>query len=285
MNPGSGPYLTLGPETPEQAAWRLRQQAWGRTWLCPGAGYALIGRPTLAVCSYTTYLCLTPLLAWFLANMHPVARWVFLTVLVVTIGLWLSELFCVKRLSIRQPNPTFLVEGYRRAVAILWLVGGGFVVIVCLSLGSLLMAGSGMSPTLQHGEQVFYRKKVFPEDVRRGAVIVFRLSDKSGWSPGSIVIARIIAVPGDRLAYKDGRYLVNGEVGPPVGDTNWYQLKRALSVEPAPYETVVPPGCYFVGQDNSGSYDSLVLSWAESKDILATRVWYLRGTKLLSRVR
>jgi hypothetical protein len=131
--------------------------------------------------------------------------------------------------------------------------------------------------------QLVYHKRVQGDDLRRGRVIAFRTSDRSGWQPGALVIARIMAGPGDRIAPKDGRYLVNGEPGPPVGDTS--RQKPVVLVPPAPASLTVPDDCYFMCQDNpKGSYDSSVLSWAERKNIVSSRVWYLRRDRLLDGV-
>jgi hypothetical protein len=115
-------------------------------------------------------------------------------------------------------------------------------------------------------------------------VTVFRTSARSAWQPGALVVGRVAAGPGDRIATLGGRYVVNGEPGPSTGGV--WKHTPVVAVPPAPAELVVPDGCYFMVQDNpaAGSYDSRMLSWAESRDIESGRIWYLRPDRFMDRV-
>jgi len=140
-----------------------------------------------------------------------------------------------------------------------------------------------MSPTIRNGERLVYQKRVWPDELRRDRVIVFRTSDRSAWSPGSLAVVRILALPGDRMAVSDDQYWVNGVAGPSVGNVG--DGPPVVDVPQAPAEFVVPEDCYFVRQDDpTGSFDSSVLSWAERKHIVGTRVWYLRSEAFLKLV-
>lgn len=103
-----------------------------------------------------------------------------------------------------------------------------------------------MEPTLLPHDRVLVNKLVYrvraPE---RGDVVVLRYPR----DPGRNYIKRIVAVPGDHVAIKDGRLLINGAPvqemylnGPPSGDYG---------------PEVVPAGSYFVlGDNRNNSEDS-----------------------------
>lgn len=146
------------------------------------------------------------------------------------------------------------------------------------------LAGRGMSPTLEKGERTLYEKHVEPARLRRGTVIVYRLSAQSAWSePGWLVISRILAVPGDQISMRSGRYLVNGQPGPAVATTNPHQ--PVLEIPTAPATLTMPEQHYFTVQDSpSAGYDSRVLSWVKAEDIVTTQLYYLSGRGFLKPV-
>jgi signal peptidase I len=270
------------PHLPPDEA-EVRRRAARRVWVCAGAGYALIGRPGLGVATYLTALASMLGLGWLCVAPGPVLGWASLALLGVAVVLWVSELIAVKRAAIRSAAPALLVRGYPAAAVVGLLAGGGAVVALVLFVGSFVIAGGGMAPTLDAREQLLYHKRVHAGDLHPGRVVAFRTSDRSAWQPGALVVARIIAGPGDRIATLDGRYLVNGEPGPPVGPA--LGQNPVIVVPPAPASLTVPDDCYFIGQDNpKGGYDSSALSWAERKDLVSTRIWYLRRDRLLDRV-
>jgi signal peptidase I len=161
------------------------------------------------------------------------------------------------------------------ASAFAWFLGIFCAVLLVARFGTFKMAGTGMLPTFENSERLIYEKRVEPERLKGGAIIAYRTSDKSSWGEaGWIVIARILAVPGDRLSIRNNTYVVNGKTGPAVADTDRYKL--ALSVPQEPETLVVPEGCYFVVQDSpTGGFDSQVLSWAETKEVVSTQIYYL----------
>ena len=147
---------------------------------------------------------------------------------------------------------------------------------VCLLVifGTQIMRGEGMSPIINPGELVLYHKRVVATDLAPGKVVSFRTSPDSSWGrPGDVVIARILAGPGDALAIRERQYEVNGkdsgiEVSP-VG-----QFPVVVDVPEAPENITVPPDCYFVVQEQPPkALDSRTLSWARRQDVIATRLW------------
>lgn len=261
----------------------IRLRAARRMWFCPGAGYALVGRPRLGLATYLSVLAAMLGLGWVVLVPDPVVGRVSLVLLGLAIALGVSELIAVKWAAIKPCAPVILVRGYPVAAAVGWMAGGGVVVATFLSVGSFRMAGDGMSPTIGAQEQTVFHKRVQADELRRGRVIAFRTSGRSAWQPGAIVVARIIAGPGDRIATQDGRYLVNGESGPPVFYSTLYQ--PVVLVPTAPESLTVPDDCYFMCQEKpKESYDSSILSWAEKTNIVSSRLWYLRRDRLLDRI-
>lgn len=252
--------------------------------MCPGAGFALLGRAKLAVSAFLTSLALLGAIAWLMVRPGPAALWACLALFVPTIVLWLVEQFVIKR-SVAQPSkPKFLVGGFLLATAAVWLASAFIVLLFSTRFGSLQVAGPGMAPTISKGERLLYAKRIVPERLRRGMVILFRVSDRSAWrKPGSLAISRILGVPGDRLSIREGAYLVNGKVAAEVGVTGQY--KPVVEIPIAPETLIVPEGRFFIVQDlPSGGFDSRVLSWVETDDVVSSQLYRLNARRFLNEV-
>src|SRR5262249_52138645 len=100
---------------------------------------------------------------------------------------------------------------------------------------------------------------------------------EAAWGrPSDVVIARILAGPGDRLAARDGQYLVNGNSTWPIGATG--RLQPVLSVPTEQNPVTVPSECYFVVQDDPrNSFDSQILCWGKQERIIGTNVFFFSG--------
>jgi signal peptidase I len=203
---------------------------------------------------------------------------------ILSTALWIAEQFAVKRLSLHAPRPKFLVNNIFIASAPMWIAGALALFLLFTRFGSIQLAGNGMSPTLENGERALYVKVLDPQRLRRGAVIVFRTSNRSAWGePGALVISRILAIPGDRLSIRDGRYVLNGEQGPTVADTGPYA--PVLPIPTAPETLTLSADRFFVVQDSpSGGFDSRVLSWVEPTEIVSTRLHYMSARSVLGPV-
>ncbi|MFO0811485.1 MAG: S26 family signal peptidase [Gemmataceae bacterium] len=250
----------------------LRRRAVRRSWFCPGAGFALLGRPTVAVMSYAVNIAaIVAASALAIAPSYPL-MWTLLALAVIAVGLWLAEQIVAKGILLRPPGPAFLVRWWSVAALGMWLLAIAIVPAILLNYGSMRVAGVGMMPTVGSGELVVYDKRVDPARWVRGAPIVFRLQGqtapvRSDWP----TLGRILAGPGDTLAIKGGRYRVNGADGPPVVPVTG--MPAAIAVPREPQSLTVPDGCYFVVQDASNiGYDSRVLSWARSDRIVGDRL-------------
>jgi signal peptidase I len=261
-----------GMLTPDDRA--IRSKATKRSWVCPGAGFALVGSGPLAVATFVASLCIVPAVAWLAFQPNAPSAWTTLVVFVIATVLWLAEQIGVKRLKLRAPRPSILAAGFVASGCIMCVAAILALGLLFTSFGSLRMAGSGMVPTLEIGERILYHKHVDQRRAKPGSIILFRNADDSAWGqPGGLVISRVLAGPGDQLTIKKARYLVNGERGPRVTDAG--QFHAVIDVPSAPRTLTVPEGCYFVVQDGlKGGFDSRVLSWVHTDHIVGSRLWH-----------
>jgi signal peptidase I len=220
-------------------------------------------------------------LVWLAVEPGAEAVWTTAVALAVAMASWIAEQLGVKRIAPRQPAPRLLVGGFVAVTVLYFCVALATVAVVLGYIGSLQLAGSAMSPTIANGERLLYHKRVRPERLRRGAVIVFKLSDRAGWGhPGTIVVSRILAVPGDELAIRDGKYLVSGSAGPACGDNGQYV--PVIEVPNEPVRITVPADSYFVVQVSPGkAFDSRVLSWVRREEIASTQLYHIRSGAFL----
>jgi signal peptidase I len=262
----------------------LRDKAARRLWLCSGAGFALLGRPALAIATYLAALAAIGISFWPVLAPSVVAFAAAATMIVFACAFWMAEVWAVRRLSPQPPRPAFLVGGFPFASALGFTLAVPLAVLLFTGYGSFRMAGAGMAPTLDVGEQFFYRKRVEPAELQPGKVIVYRLSARSAWGQaGLFMTGRILAAPGDRLSISNDRYVVNGQAASSVGPLGPY--KPVIEVPPAPETLTVPDRSYFIVQESpANAYDSRVLFWADSKDLVSTELYYLRRNALLDRV-
>ena len=269
------------PTGPSPDVRAVRAKAARRSWFCAGAGFALLGRPGLALSTFVASLALYAAVVWLALQPGMTAFAAVLFALGIAMVLALSA---VHKLQPQRPSPRLLVRAFPFATAVGGICAATALVMLLTQFGSVQLAGSGMSPTLAKGERALYRRHVEPERLSRGNVVLYRLSGHSAWgTAGWLVVSRILAVPGDQLSIQDRQYLVNGQPGPAVASTGQYT--PVIQVPLAPAALTVPEDCYFIAQDDPvNSFDSRVLSWVEASDVVSTRLYYLRGKSLLKAV-
>lgn len=249
----------------------LRQKARRWTWFCPGAGYAMMGRGeqacvALAISAVTAICALS-----FPLNPNATTLKLFVTAFAVACISWSIEYVAVGRVeTLQNPVPWWSRFG-KLALAISCGLGVAIVVCFVLKVGYMRLRGSGMSPTLLPGERFLFSKNPSKHNLAPGRLVIFKTSTDSAWGQGrDVVIARILAIPADAIAIKDGHYVVNGRPGSEVAATG--KFRPVVAIPTAPGTVTIPADSYFVVQDSPNqSYDSRVLSWAKTDKIIGTR--------------
>lgn len=262
----------LDDSAPDEVA--IRSKAYLRSWICPGAGFALVGSGTLAITTFFASLCLLPIIVWLVFQPSRPSFYMTLVMVIIASVLWVVEQITVKKVAIRPPNPQMLVGRFILSSCIMWLAMLVVAGIILTSFGALRMSGTGMQPTLKKGERLAYYKHVDWSRVKYGGILVYRNAGDSAWGkPGWLLVSRILAVPGDKISIANGKYMLNGKSGPQVSSLGKYEA--VIDVPLSPATLTVPDDCYFIVQDSpSGGFDSRVLSWVRQDKIIGSRLWY-----------
>jgi signal peptidase I len=263
----------------------VRSQARWRSHFWPGSGFALLGHPALALIGTTANILVAVSLLCLAIAFRRFLIWSFLASVAFGICFYIAEQIMCRSIAIRAAEAKRFSP--RLWIALCGLGYAGFIgvlVVFFWNLGSLQVAGQGMTPTLQPGDLLLYKKHVYPEDLRRGHFVYFRTSADSAWRQGGdLVVARILAMPGDEMSIEGDHYVLNGGRTMPLSPLGEY--RPSLEIPKAPKALRVPAGCYFVVQDNpEKSFDSRVLSWAREPDLVATRAIMLVGRRFAEEV-
>jgi len=146
------------------------------------------------------------------------------------------------RLPAADRRPARLAEAGRAAVGALILA----LFIMTFVGRAFTVEGPSMLPTLHSGERLVVERVTYLfRPPRRGEVIVFRYP----LNPRDFFVKRVVGLPGDRVAIREGLLWINGQ---PVHEE--YVTTRAVHAFP---EVKVPEGHYFVMGDNrNNSEDS-----------------------------
>lgn len=106
-----------------------------------------------------------------------------------------------------------------------------------------VIPSSSMSPTLQVGDYVFSSRVAYWFDTPERGDIVFFYRDSTG---DKTYVKRVVGVPGDIVAVKDGRVYVNDDL---LDEP--YVISQDTGIDFGPVE--VPEGKYFLLGDNRGN--------------------------------
>jgi signal peptidase I len=255
----------------------LRRRARWRATFWPGGGLALLGYSRLALIGYIIVPLSMLTLFYASFTFDSVAAWAALIVFLSSALFWLVECIAVGYIPIVAQQKQ---NRYSRHFIPLCAAGyalGIFPLLLCFfNVGWMRMAGIGMSPTILNREYILFQKRI-PSDLKRQQLIVFRNSPEAAWGrPSDVIVARILAGPGDRLSARDGQYLVNGSSTWRMGATG--KLEPAISLPTEQDALMVPSECYFVVQDNPpNAFDSQVLSWVKQDRIIGTNIFLFGG--------
>ncbi len=254
----------------------LRREAKWKCHLCAGSGFTNLGYPAAGLFYFGIFV-----LAMVACNVAVViftdttllfAGIMFLVMCV----LYVIEVIAVSRVPVQIIPQNRLRSAFIPIVIVQYAFILMLVVMYFSTSGNLRMRGAGMSPELQPGERLMYRKQVQASELLTGRMILFRINSENTWcKQRALVVARILAVPGDKIAQQEGRYIVNGQqTRQMVGAVGHYA--PAISVPDEANAMTVPEGCYFIVQDTPPkSLDSQILAWARRGDIVSTDIRHL----------
>ncbi|MBA4019239.1 MAG: signal peptidase I [Pirellula sp.] len=270
--------------SPEQDVFAFRKLARRRAWICPGAGFALIGWKWLGRISY--FSGLAALLGAAATAIYPSAALFQATLAAVVVAtlLWIVEI--IATLNAWPPGDS-AVAGSRRYVTgavVLMLAAAAFGAAMFFSFRLIEIQGQGMAPVVWNGDRLLYHRRVDPAQLQRGAVVLFELPPENNFTEaGTLMLGRIMAVPGDKISLANFRYRVNDSLENPTPPET--ELPIALNVPRAPQTITVPPDCYFITQDDRETgLDSQVVGWAKLDRIVSTSLFQVQRRPLLARV-
>ena len=129
--------------------------------------------------------------------------------------------------------------------------------------GSIVVnRGHAMEPAFQDGERVFITRDI--DRLERGQIVVFRNPRDESQN----FVKRIVGMPGDEIAVRSGRVLVNGrEIEEPYVDAGNRSAETLATV-------AVPKGEYFVlGDNRRHSSDSRHWGTVRRELVWAAVVW------------
>jgi signal peptidase I len=138
----------------------------------------------------------------------------------------------------RRPRLRCWFAGQRFALDV--LLGATLMVLVHLFVVQIsVVKGHSMEPSLLDGDRLVVDRIAYSlARVQRGDVVVLRYPR----NPQVDFVKRVVGLPGDRVAMRDGRVFVNGEVFEP--QECCIQDHEDLT------DQIVPEGSYFVLGDN-----------------------------------
>jgi signal peptidase I len=135
------------------------------------------------------------------------------------------------------------------------LIRFSMVLVVLYVVQPVRIAGTGMMPTYRDGDRVLLRK--FDLSIERGDIVAFHY-------PGDLsktFVKRVIGLPGERIAVRGGRSVVNGvELDEPYLDEAF--TRRSPDTE----EVLIPDGhVYVIGDNRDHSNDSRIWGTLEMR--------------------
>jgi len=258
-----------------------------------GLGHIYCGRIVRGLALFCASLLFAPF-AFVLALLAPATPVLVLLILAVlgVVGLYLFAAVDAWRLS-RAAGEAFTPRDYNRPVVylLLGLVGLIYPMAAVAYLRghvfeAFLIPSGDMAPTLLAGDRFLVNKVVTASSTpERGDVVVFRVPERHGqnW------VKRVIGLPGDRVAVRDGEVFVNGKklerdrvpdshlapLGSQVyaeslaGRRYFVQLGGGDAKAADFAEKSVPEGSYFVlGDNRDHSLDSRAFGFIARGDIV-----------------
>jgi signal peptidase I len=152
------------------------------------------------------------------------------------------------------------------------LVRMAITVIVLLAVGKLLLVpvrveGISMLTTYkENGINVVNRMAFLFHNPRRGDVVAIRIADEHILFPHILYLKRVIALPGETIAFRNGQVLINGQ----VLDEPYLKLRGRWTHEP---EEVGPDEYFVVGDNRAMNWNDHEKGRASRRQILGKILW------------
>lgn len=158
----------------------------------------------------------------------------------------------------RRPGRTLLRIG---------LMLGGSLCLFKFVLIPIQVSGISMFPTCMDGSINFVNRLsfVFGAPPQRGDIVAIRDTEKN-----VLLLKRIIAQPGERIAIVNGQVLINGQA---LDEHDYIRARQQWNEE----ERTLGPGQYFVIGDNRTMIQSLHRHGQFSRDQILGRVLLKKG--------
>jgi len=184
------------------------------------------------------------------------------------------------------PAATGSTTAKRLAIAgvVEWIVVIVAAVAVALVIKTFVMQAfyipsESMLPTLEKNDRVLVNKLSYRlHDINRGDVVVFEKPPEAGANDAtSDLIKRVIALPGEKIAFEGGKVYINGqqldEPYLPAGVTTTQGAKPCTVAEPC---TVPAESVWVMGDNRGNSRDSRWIGPIPEENIVGrafVRIW------------
>ena len=147
-------------------------------------------------------------------------------------------------------------NGARQTIEWVVLVVGALLIALLIKtflFQAFYIPSASMDPTLKVHDRVLVNKLSYHlHPVHRGDIIVFKAPAEERTAQIKDLVKRVIALPGDTIAARDGRVYINDRL------LNEPYLPKGTRTDDLP-RTVIPAGSYFMMGDNrNASSDSRV---------------------------
>ena len=246
---------------PAQAPHRSRVIAGLLSFIAPGVGHLYAGQGPRGFALFAAYLVLQPILVLGATLLTPAFRAIALYLLAAVVILTAFFLFILidavraaRRATAVPPHRWYTYFG---AVVLVWIAWYATSLISplmrpLLPWRNFTVASTSMQPTLRMNEWLIADTRWFRAHApARGDVVAYRLPSDNE----TIYLKRVIGLPGDRVAFREGHAIVNGvaasESFASFGDPRAFYATTA--------EVTVPAEELFVAGDNrANSTDSRV---------------------------
>ena len=138
--------------------------------------------------------------------------WSFLILIVIYLCFSLAEQIMCRTVAIYPGGDKSFLSKFLIPLCAAGYVGMLGVLGFCfLHIGILQINGAGMAPTLLSDDTILYKKRVFREDLRPGHIVFLTSVDLIWGTGGNLIVARILAKPGDEVSVDGNYYVVNGK--------------------------------------------------------------------------